>query len=87
MAPEAPDREPLTLEDFLYRPEWHQWAACLGAGPDAYVRGPKADYGATRELSAGGPVRQECLEVALADMDLRGVWGGATEELCRARVA
>jgi hypothetical protein len=39
-----------TLEDWLDRSAWHldADAACWGRGPDAFVRGPKADYGATR---------------------------------------
>jgi hypothetical protein len=69
MTPEAPG-VPLTLEDFLQRPAWHQRAACRGMGHGAFVRGEKADYGAARELCEGCPVRQECLEAALADSDL-----------------
>jgi len=90
MAPEA-EGVRLTLEDFLGRPEWHQRAACRGVGPTDYVRGPKADYEANRALCADCPVRQECLEMALVDDGLAGLWGGTTElerrELRRARVA
>jgi len=75
MAPEAPEGT-LTLEDFLHRPEWHQRGACRGAGTDAFIRGPKADYGSTRELCEGCRVRQECPEAALDDPDLVGLWEG-----------
>jgi hypothetical protein len=34
---------PLTLEDFLRRPDWHQQAVCRGVGPAEQVRGSKAD--------------------------------------------
>jgi WhiB family redox-sensing transcriptional regulator len=51
----------------------------LGQGPDAFIRGPKADYGATRALCEGCAVRQECLAVALADPDLVGLWGNTTD--------
>ena len=78
MAPEA-EGVPITLEDFLQRPEWHQWAACRGMGHGAFIRGEKADYGPTRELCDGCPVRQECLDAALDDSDLCGMWGGMTE--------
>jgi WhiB family redox-sensing transcriptional regulator len=77
-APDGPD-ELLTLEDFLQRPVWHERAACLGMGLGAFVRSEKADYGATRELCASCPVRQECLGTALADDSLVGLWGGTTE--------
>jgi WhiB family redox-sensing transcriptional regulator len=89
MAPGAPELP--TLEDFLQRPEWHQRAACRGMGHGSFVRGEKADYGPTRELCDGCPVRQDCLEAALADDSLVGLWGGTTDrerrELRRGAVA
>jgi len=78
MAPEA-EGVRLTLEDFLGRPEWHQRAACRSAGPSVFVRGPKATYEAVRALCRDCPVRQECLEAALADSGdgspLTAPWG------------
>lgn len=59
--------------------EWHQQAACRGKGPRAFVRGPRSDYGATRELCDTCPVRRDCLEEALADDSLTGLWGGTTD--------
>ena len=43
------------------------------------MRGPKSDYGSTRELCDTCPVRRECLEFALADESLTGLWGGTTD--------
>jgi WhiB family transcriptional regulator, redox-sensing transcriptional regulator len=44
-----------------------------------------------RALCEGCPVRQECLETALADDSLVGLWGGTTDaerrEIRRGRVA
>jgi WhiB family redox-sensing transcriptional regulator len=89
-APNGPD-ERLTLEDFLQRPAWHQKAACRGMGHAEFVRDEKTDFGPTRELCDGCPVRTECLETGLANPGLVGLWGGTTErerrELRRARVA
>jgi WhiB family redox-sensing transcriptional regulator len=59
--------------------EWHLKAACRGQGPHEFVRGPKSDYGATRELCDTCPVRRECLEYALKDDSLTGLWGGTTD--------
>ncbi len=78
MAPGVPD-EPLTLEDFLRRPEWHQQALCRGEGAAMFVRGPKADYGRLRAICGACPVRDECLSFALADDSLIGLWGGTTD--------
>ena len=90
MAPEAPE-EALTLEAFLHRPEWHQRAACRGVGVDAFVIPHGSQYGTTRELCQGCPVRQECLDVALADILLDGLWAGTTpaerKAMRRGRVA
>jgi WhiB family transcriptional regulator, redox-sensing transcriptional regulator len=90
MTPYAPDVE-LTLEDFLHRPEWHQQALCRGEAVAMFVRAPKADYGRLRAVCGDCPVRTECLEFALADDSLIGLWGGTTDaerrELRRSRVA
>ena len=59
--------------------EWHQNAACRGQGPADFVRDPKSDYGAIRELCETCPVRPECLEFALANESLTGLWGGTTD--------
>ncbi len=92
MTPGAPDGT-LTLEDFLRRPGWHQQAACRGAGVDAFVLSPAkgrlTEY--DRSLCEDCPVRQECLETALDNPDLAGLWGGTTpgerRALRRGRVA
>ena len=78
MTPEAPATA-VTLEEMLRRPEWHQRAACRGVGPSDYVRGPWGNYEAIRALCADCPVRQDCLDAALADDSLVGLWGGTTE--------
>ena len=59
--------------------EWHLRAACRGQGPEDFIRGPKSDYGKTRELCAACPVRKPCLEYALRDDWLTGLWGGTTD--------
>ena len=71
--------------------QWHLRAACRGQGPEEFVRGPRSDYGTTRELCATCPVRRECLDFALADGSLTGLWGGTTDterrQIRRRRVA
>jgi hypothetical protein len=89
MTPEAPAL-PVTLEELLHRPEWHQRAACRGVGGvDQYVLGRGSYY--SRDLCEVWLVRQECLETALADIEFVGLWGGTTpverKKMRRARVA
>ena len=59
--------------------EWHLQAACRGRGPGDFVQGPKFDYGSIREICESCPVRGECLEFALADESITGLWGGTTD--------
>jgi WhiB family redox-sensing transcriptional regulator len=71
--------------------DWILQAACRGQGPEEFVRGPKSDYMTTRDLCETCPVRRECLEYALADNSLIGLWGGTTDTerrmIRRSRVA
>ncbi len=60
--------------------EWHLQAACRGRGPSEFVRGPRSDYDLIRELCESCPVRQPCLEYALSDESLTGLWGGTTDD-------
>ncbi len=67
------------LSAMLARPSWHQRAACRGQGTDAHfpVRGSSTT--AARAVCAGCVVRSDCLATALADPDLKGIWGGTSE--------
>jgi WhiB family transcriptional regulator, redox-sensing transcriptional regulator len=90
MRPHA-EHLPVTLEDMLRRPEWHRQAACRGAGASGFVKSTGGAYGATRRACARCPVRQECLDFALADESIVGLWGGTSDaerrELRRRAVA
>ena len=61
------------------------WGTVRSCGARTPTTGP------TRELCEGCPVRQECLEVTLANSDLVGLWSGTTDperrEIRRRRVA
>ena len=59
--------------------EWYMQAACRGQGPGVFVQGGGSYYGHARELCETCPVRQECLDYALADHTLMGLWGGTTD--------
>ncbi len=60
-------------------PSWRQAAACRGLDPDIFY--PVSDDEADEAKAVCGvcPVRQACLEYALANRERDGVWGGATE--------
>ena len=58
---------------------WRTRAACQGLDPAIFY--PTSDEEASEAKAVCGacPVRQACLEYALANRERDGVWGGATE--------
>jgi WhiB family redox-sensing transcriptional regulator len=60
---------------------WRSKAACQGLAPDIFypATDDDADAEAAKVVCAACPVRESCLEHALAVREKDGVWGGATE--------
>ena len=90
MLPDAPDPAAV-LADLLRRPPWHQDALCRGVGVEQFFIERGSQYGASRALCARCPVSEECLEVAMGDALLDGLWSNTTPRqrraMRRARVA
>ncbi len=78
MADERPNAPviPLTLEDLIARRAWHSEAACVGQTDLFFVKGTPSTR--TRDICRECPVQAACLQYALADPDLEGVWAGTT---------
>jgi WhiB family redox-sensing transcriptional regulator len=60
---------------------WRSKAACQGLAPDIFYPATEddADAAEAKEVCGMCPVREACLEHALAVREKDGVWGGATE--------
>ena len=60
---------------------WRKQAACRGLDVEAFypVTEDEADAAEAKAVCAVCPVRQACLEHALAHREREGVWGGTTE--------
>jgi WhiB family redox-sensing transcriptional regulator len=58
---------------------WRQRAACRGVDPDIFYPASDEEAEAAKAICAQCPVREACLEYALANRERDGVWGGATE--------
>lgn len=58
---------------------WRQRAACQGVDPDIFYPVSDEEAGPAKTICAQCPVREACLEYALANRERDGVWGGATE--------
>jgi WhiB family redox-sensing transcriptional regulator len=71
--------EPITfLEDLIRRPDWQRYGACRGEDVQAFIPNLGGNFTRARELCRGCTVRSECLDFALADEDLAGMWAGTT---------
>jgi WhiB family redox-sensing transcriptional regulator len=58
---------------------WRDQAACRGLDPEIFYPVSDEDADAAKAVCATCPVREACLEYALANRERDGVWGGATE--------
>jgi WhiB family redox-sensing transcriptional regulator len=58
---------------------WRQHAACRGIDPNIFYPASDEEAEEAKSICASCPVRQACLEYALANRERDGVWGGATE--------
>jgi WhiB family redox-sensing transcriptional regulator len=58
---------------------WRQHAACRGLEPEVFYPVSEEQTEEARAICRECPVREPCLEYALANRERDGVWGGATE--------
>ena len=58
---------------------WRDRAACRGADPDLFFPGPGESAEPARKVCVPCPVRQACLDYALANAISHGIWGGLSE--------
>ncbi|TML37927.1 MAG: WhiB family transcriptional regulator [Actinobacteria bacterium] len=58
---------------------WRNRAACRGVDPDVFYPVSDEETEVAKAICAQCPVREACLEYALANRERDGVWGGATE--------
>lgn len=56
---------------------WREQAACTSADPDLFYDGGASTVKA-KKLCVSCPVRQQCLDTALAATERFGIWGGMT---------
>ena len=63
---------------------WRYRAACRGADLSVFFPGRGEPAEPARQICAGCPVRQPCLDYALSHAITHGIWGGLTERERRA---
>ena len=58
---------------------WRYQAACRGADLQVFFPGRGESAEPARQICAGCPVRQPCLDYAISHAITHGIWGGLTE--------
>ena len=58
---------------------WRQHAACRGLEPEVFYPVSDEQTEEAKAICRECPVREPCLDYALANRERDGVWGGATE--------
>lgn len=75
---------PDSIEDLCPpRPPWMRFAACQGVSPETFFPARGEPSAAAVAFCGRCPVRVACLEYALADSSLQGVWAGTSERARR----
>lgn len=69
------DADLLVVAELLNPPSWHADAACKHAGVN-FFPGPSEKAERAKAICRRCLVRDECLDYALGQPDLAGVWGG-----------
>lgn len=67
----------MTVDPLAERqPDWFVDAACLGADPELFFPERGESSREAKAVCAGCPVRTECLEYALSENIIHGIFGG-----------
>lgn len=69
-----------TLADLLPTGKWQRDAACRDADPELFFSNDETDREEALAMCGACPVRNECLEHALATREAYGIWGGTDEQ-------
>lgn len=66
------------LEDMAATTSWMDWGSCTEVDPELFFIEKGQSPRPAKAICAGCPVREECLEYAIAEEIQWGIWGGLT---------
>lgn len=69
----------ITLRAVTHRPDWFDDAACRGLDAEIFYPQQGKALDLARATCASCPVQPECAELAIANHELFGIWGGTSE--------
>lgn len=71
----------------MSRQDWAEGALCTTTDPEIFYPNPDLDWASNKynretalKICAECDVRDKCLEVAVENMEWKGIWGGTTEK-------
>jgi hypothetical protein len=79
-----PPRHRTLLAPTRFAARWRELAACRGSDLEVFFPGRGESAGLARQVCAECPVRQPCLDYAITNRIVHGIWGGLTERERRA---
>ncbi len=69
------------LHELADQPPWMTRALCPETGPEPFYAEDREGVRTALAVCAGCPVRDDCLDFALDNSEIYGVWGGTSENL------
>ena len=72
--------EPPSLAELLHRPPWMMFGACADQPTDVFFPKRGGDAKPAKTICARCSVQQECLDFALAEPEMHGIYGGTSQK-------
>lgn len=67
------------IGDLLDHETWSEDAACSGVDIDIFFSSDDGEQKQALEMCRACPVQRECLQYAIQQREMYGIWGGMTE--------
>jgi WhiB family redox-sensing transcriptional regulator len=68
-----------SIDHFVEQDEWFASAECLGADPEIFYVEKGGSSAEAKAICRGCPVEERCLDYALENNEVHGIWGGHSQ--------
>jgi WhiB family redox-sensing transcriptional regulator len=69
---------PMLVNELVHRPQWMAFANCRDEPTSTFFVDRGGSTKRARQLCSECAVRAQCLDAAMADVELEGFWGGTS---------